>query len=280
MKKYFQQITYICCDLKGSLFFKLKYFFDKLLRLIVLIVNKVSYLNITLPYLFKKDYILSNNTGKRLIKHHSDHDYIVNSHTEESLKEYFFVEDWIFIDIGAHIWKWDVYVWKLNNKNKVFAIEPNPDTFAYLKKNIELNKLDKQIIPINYWISDKIWNLYFKCEEEQSATSKILETLENEDPSIINIPVISIDTLIEQQNMKVEAIQLIKIDTEGHEMKVFKGMKNFLQISHKVKIICEILEGQRDRDAIFSFMKKNGFSYKLLPTWCDYLFFKENLNGV
>lgn len=83
-----------------------------------------------------------------------------------------------------------------------------------------------------------------------------METLENEDPSIINIPVISIDTLIEQQNMKVEAIQLIKIDTEGHEMKVFKGMKNFLQISHKVKIICEILEGQRDRDAIFSFMKK------------------------
>lgn len=271
----FRYISYIFFDIQcSSLGFKLKYFFEKIIKFPIVLVNRYFSMSIEVPYLFKEDFIINNSDWKFLIKAKSGNDYAISTHQEYKLRPFFLdISDGYFIDIGSHVWKWSIVLWNKIKDIKILAFEPNPETFYYLNKNIELNWLSNTISAFNLWVWDENSILSFEKNIE-SSMSKFVETKTEE---TIDIEVVKMDDFLNEMKIAISEIKLIKIDTEGFEFKVLQWMEGLLKDTNfKSKIICEILPEQEDKDLIIDFLAKYNFGYKVLPTKTDYLFSKNH----
>ncbi len=131
----------------------------------------------------------------------------------------------IIFDLGANEGDYSLTSAKMTGRlGKVFAFEPDPSRVKILEKNIDLNSFNQiEIIPIA--ISDKIGNISFEngyCSEKIGKNT---------------IKTISLDDFIENNNITPNRI---KIDVEGFELNVIKGMKKFLDRNTELFLLIEI----------------------------------------
>lgn len=142
------------------------------------------------------------------------------------------------LDIGANIGLWTMRMSKLvGNTGKVYAFEPELKNFEILKKNIELNKLDNVIL-------------------EQKALSDIdgvtyLELSEDSGQHRLSNHGVKVESMTLDNYLKGLVVDFIKMDAEGSEYKIFKGMKNILK-NKDLTIVTE-------------------FNYKLLDTPLEFI---------
>lgn len=270
MLKY---LKYVIFDLKNSILFKIVYIIEKFIKIPFLILNQKFKFNFKIPYLFKKDFIIENSDWKFLIKAYSWNDYIISSYNEFELRDYFlWFNDWIFLDIWAHIWKRPISICNKNKKIFVYSFEPNPDSFEYLNKNIKLNNLQDNIKSYNFWIWNKNWELYFKKYEESAYSHFVYISESSILQNIIKVEVCKIDDFIEKNHINIKKINLIKIDTEWFELNVIEWMDNLLKNSNKnMKIICEIT---KNKDLVFNKFKIYWFNCSI-QIKDDYIFDKK-----
>ena len=129
----------------------------------------------------------------------------------------------IFLDIGANTGQTVKDMKEVFKDATIHAFEPSPSTFEILKKNTSSFK------NIQYWncgigSSNKV--LIFN-EYALSNMSSFFE-LQNVNPSDlknqIKVKVTSVDQFIVDN--QIQMIDVLKIDTEGFELEVFKGSIN------------------------------------------------------
>lgn len=138
------------------------------------------------------------------------------------------------IDIGAHWGYYTTLAAELVGENgKVFAFEPNPHNYSLLVKNIEANEYNN-VIATQKAISDKIEATKLFLAPGNSGDHRIYDT--NEGRNFIEVETISLDEFFKDRNEKID---LIKIDTQGAEMAVIKGMNSIIKKNPKLKIITE-----------------------------------------
>ncbi len=160
-------------------------------------------------------------------------DFISPEPEFEELSKFAGSGDWV-IDIGANIGHYTI---KLSNlvgaKGRVIAFEPIPNTFALLSENTLYCKY-KNITLINAAVSDELalvgmsipsFTSGLKNYYQASISSEIKEN----DTSVLTL---SIDNLIISRK-----ISLIKIDAEGHEPIVFRGMHKLLERDRPALIV-------------------------------------------
>ncbi|WP_103921976.1 FkbM family methyltransferase [Candidatus Venteria ishoeyi] len=138
------------------------------------------------------------------------------------------------LDIGANIGYYTLIFAKLVGKQgKVFAFEPEPDNFALLQKNIEINGYSN-IVLIPKAVSDKneIIKLYL-CEKNKGMHRAYNSIFCNK---YIEIESIRIDDYFQQNN---QTIDFIKMDIEGYEYTALQGMLNILRNNKNIKILTE-----------------------------------------
>lgn len=146
------------------------------------------------------------------------------------------------IDIGAQVGNMSV-AYSLF-ANKVISFEPNPATFEVLKKNSELNP---NIIPFNYAISDEEGPLTFHYSDYGFCNGGFAtRTQAGIGVTGHNIPIdvwaINFEKFIQENNIEIGNISLIKIDAEGHDKDILKTLTNTI-ITHKPVLITEIYNG-------------------------------------
>ena len=146
------------------------------------------------------------------------------------------------IDIGAQAGNMSV-AYSLF-ANKVISFEPNPATFEVLKKNSELNP---NIIPFNYAISDEEGPLTFHYSDYGFCNGGFAtRTQTGIGVTGHNIPIdvwaINFEKFIQENNIEVGNISLIKIDAEGHDKDILKTLVNTIS-THKPILITEIYNG-------------------------------------
>jgi FkbM family methyltransferase len=136
------------------------------------------------------------------------------------------------LDIGANIGYYSLIFAKIvGEKGRVFAFEPHPDNFELLRKNIAVNGY-KNIIPVQKAVSDKsgLIKLYLSGN---SVDHQICDS--GEGRSFIEVESVRIDDYFFGQDTKID---LIKIDTQGAEGLVLRGMPGLLK-KNALKIIIE-----------------------------------------
>ena len=157
--------------------------------------------------------------------------------TIKFLEKYIKKGDLIF-DIGANVGYHTLIFSELTGENgSVFAFEPEPDNYKTLKKNVDLNSL-KNVICINKALSDReeTLNFYVSKSFNKGTHFLVYNPIQHlKDP--IKIDVIPLSNFIKENNIK--CIDFIKIDVEGAEFEVIKGMEKSL-IHFKPTLLVEI----------------------------------------
>lgn len=183
----------------------------------------------------------------------------------------------IFVDVGAH--KGETINLFLNNFNikKIISFEPSPITYEFLKKQItqlKLNFKKTEIIIENFALGDEQKESVIKHMSESSSSTinhidqnssyfkkkfKILNFFGKKKLyKSLDIKIIKLSKYLSQN--RIQKIDFLKIDTEGYEYEVIKGLEDHIK---NVKMI--MFEHHYD-----NMIKKN-------YTFSDiHLFFKKN----
>jgi FkbM family methyltransferase len=134
----------------------------------------------------------------------------------------------IVIDIGANVGYYTIFFSKLVDKEgKVYAFEPEPRAFLILKNKA---KRLKNVILERKAVGDKNVRIKFYVDKSIAGSSVYKDTIYSLE-ACIEVDMISLDEYF--RNLKDE-IALIKMDVQGAEFLVLKGMKNLIK---KVKAI-------------------------------------------
>jgi len=171
---------------------------------------------------------------------------------------YLRLDDGVFIDVGANLGKYTIAVAReLGNKGMVVAIEPNPDVYERLLLNIKLNRLTN-VIPLNVAADSQNRKVHLFVDPVYHGSSSLL-TREKGLP-FIEVTAKRLDDIISELGI-YSGIRLVKIDVEGWEAEVLKGMREILR-SCRPKIIFEAWDESHLRD-VEEELKE--FGYEIRP---------------
>jgi len=139
----------------------------------------------------------------------------------------------IFLDIGANVGMLAVYAAK--KKILAYAVEPHPSNLDYLYWNIHLNNLNKKIQVFPYALGNKIKIQNFYCRDLTPgvAENQISKNIKSSKISF-SYPIITFDKIMELYKLKIP--NKIKIDVDGIEFLILKGMKKILNYVDEVYI--------------------------------------------
>lgn len=145
----------------------------------------------------------------------------VLNHAELGIKK-----DSIIFDIGANMGDMTLSFAKLAPEGLVYAFEPTHYALGKLKRNISLNpSLGKRIIIHNCFLSSSTKDLSelkayssWKLENDDTEKHKIHKGTTK---STEGVPQFSLDDFVNIH--KIEKIDVIKIDTDGHEFEILQG---------------------------------------------------------
>ncbi|MBW4645129.1 MAG: FkbM family methyltransferase [Goleter apudmare HA4340-LM2] len=189
--------------------------------------------------------------------------------------------DCIF-DIGANIGLFSLFVSGVQAKVKIYAFEPIEPTFAALEANIKLHSLDNVSL-FNYGFSsennpEKIFTFYPNMAG--NSTIKPGDTLANIDNVITPDNSEKVENLFEHlfteeqqvrcevrtltsviNELGIDAIDLLKIDVEGEEYEVLKGIeaKDWSKIK---QIVAEVHDQDGRLEQVQQMLTSYGFKIK------------------
>lgn len=148
----------------------------------------------------------------------------------------------VVLDIGALAGEFSAYIY--NKAKVIYAIEPHPKYYEELSTNIKEFGLNK-IKPFNLALSD------YNGEGKLRIGGRGGSALANDGTETVKV--LTLSTFIKENNIK--HIDLLKIDIEGGEEKVFSA-KDFAEISDRIDFII----GEHIGDN-FEPLLKQGFKY-------------------
>jgi FkbM family methyltransferase len=151
------------------------------------------------------------------------------------------------VDIGAHTGIYSLFACALNPSCEVFAFEPFPPIYALLAENIRLNGFESRIRPFQAAVSDAdgTGSLHIAPDVTMCALADSSGELE--------VPLVTLDQIIPIDG----GTGLVKIDVEGHENRVLRGMEGILEDSHPA-IIFECNPGAPAGD-IDQWLRSHGY---------------------
>lgn len=166
------------------------------------------------------------------------------------------------IDIGANFGLYTKFLSEATgNTGKVFSFEPVPGTFDILKNNINKSKLNNVTI-FKKAISDKNGEAFIFIPEYKDGSENYYEaSLQNAtQENGIRIETIRLDDWLSD---KINNIDFIKMDVEGHEPQALSGAEKILSKFHP-KLMIEINDGFEEGSTgkkVLNFLSK--FNYEI-----------------
>ncbi|MEQ8999220.1 MAG: FkbM family methyltransferase [Coleofasciculus sp. B1-GNL1-01] len=173
-----------------------------------------------LPFVEKND---SHSNGINLIKNSG----------EIQIIEKFISSGSIVFDIGANRGDWTKEVLNKYSDVHIHLFEPVVKTYHILLQNLADSIKFGQVIPNNFAVSYKEKAATFFYYENHSSLSTFHRRLSVEKPLNLEEPkcFTTLTTTIDEycKHLNVKQINFLKIDTEGGELDVLKGAKQFLK---------------------------------------------------
>lgn len=134
-----------------------------------------------------------------------------------------------FVDVGANVGSYTILA-SNERRAETISIEPIQETFLILQQNIELNDISSPVTLMNIGLGNEKGILKFtKSLDTTNHVAKHYDT------DIIDVNMERFDDIIH-----LSKPTLIKIDVEGYESEVLKGMENALANDHFKSLIIEL----------------------------------------
>jgi len=160
----------------------------------------------------------------------------------------------IAVDVGANIGNHSVFF--ARHFKRVLALEPNPRVFDLLSFNTEPHD---NIQLLNIGASDMEGEQALSFDPENWGGAHLLAAGAAEQVSATSVTV-QLRTLDDLEELSSSRVGLLKVDVEGHELRVLKGAAKLLTRSHPVILFeqhaDEIAQGS---SAVVDWLRDNGY---------------------
>ncbi len=133
------------------------------------------------------------------------------------------------IDVGANLGLISLYVLSKVAQTKIYAFEPGPAQRALLEKTVERNRLEKSISIYSCALGKEAGVAKFTTHKDADvAKDGFIDTGRGSDTVSIEVAVETLDVWWKAQGKP--AVDVVKIDTEGAELWVIQGGKEFFSL--------------------------------------------------
>jgi FkbM family methyltransferase len=132
-----------------------------------------------------------------------------------------------FIDVGANLGWFTCIAARYMPQGKVFAFEMDGSNFSLLEKNVALNGCDNAEVH-HQAVAEASGTRYYDRPTARPSPMYQLKagTAENAGKSLVAVDTIALDDFCERNGVRPD---VIKIDVEGAEMSVLRGMQRILE---------------------------------------------------
>ena len=135
------------------------------------------------------------------------------------------------IDAGGYVGDTALLFSSYTDKN-IHVFEASPSNMDIIRETIRLNHLDN-IVPVSKALGEKSGTATFSLGERNSCNS-LVERPGYNYPNHIEVPVITLDDYVRENNLEVG---LIKVDIEGGEQLLLKGAVETICTQHPILLI-------------------------------------------
>lgn len=136
-----------------------------------------------------------------------------------------------FVDVGANVGL--VSLLLADKLQHALLFEPNPIAVDRARENLALNRLGFEVWCLA--LSDKKGTVEFEDAGGVDPCNRIVDGFTTS-ASTINVPRITFDQFLQEQGLPPAPITAVKIDVEGHENAVLRGMQGFLE-THRPRVV-------------------------------------------
>lgn len=165
------------------------------------------------------------------------------------------------LDVGANLGIYTLHA--LSKDCIVYSFEPTPRTFRLLQENVRVNGFAEsgKAHLIQAAVGQNTGTCRFATYDDVCGHNSIYG-LSKEDAEVIEVPMVSLD----ERFAPGTKIDVIKIDVEGAERLVFRGMARILQENPQIKIFMEfapehLLRAGVDPKEMLDYLSSKGLSY-------------------
>lgn len=159
-----------------------------------------------------------------------------------------------FFDIGANFGYFALLAGlevKANSK-QIHIFEANPELTELIKKSLSINGFTSHAVLNNVAVSDKkgtltlsrMADLWGSSTVRKEKDIKDYKTTKDTFDKQYKVPAITIDDYVKEH--KITQVDLMKIDVEGVEDSVYRGMKKTIKANPNVKILLEFTKHAYD----------------------------------
>lgn len=129
------------------------------------------------------------------------------------------------VDVGANVGFFSLMIRNLFPKAKIYSFEPVPKVYSCLHLNLEK---DERAKAYNFAVTNKTGKGKMLFDEQNSAVSKITSN------GNVTVNMVALDDFTSKNN--ILKVDILKIDTEGHESQVLEAAKKTLSITKYLMI--------------------------------------------
>jgi FkbM family methyltransferase len=161
------------------------------------------------------------------------------------------------LDLGANIGYYVLVESQLVGEGgKIFAIEPVYSNFTLLNKNVELNNL-KNVTSFQVAMGDRNENSKIYVSDQANVCAMTKDSVGGNIIGIQDVCLLTVDYFLEKHKQSPPA--LIRMDVEGYEYEIFKGMPQLLKSCTRILVELHPLILHEHLDEIFQILKENNF---------------------
>lgn len=173
-------------------------------------------------------------------------------------------DDIYVFDIGANIGYFALMEAEVLDNASIYAIEAEPRNVERLRTNIKLNDYSIEVIPHAAGGEQKTKQLAVRSLSNIHRMSEVLDQREYQD--IVNVDVYPLDQLIAQRDIPVNGTIVVRMDVEGYEHHVLKGMEGVLSSNRSFLLFIELHPSTVNTDNIVDDLEDSRFSPEYLIT--------------
>lgn len=162
------------------------------------------------------------------------------------LVQYFRSRKNVVVDVGAH---YGFYTLKMARKAKlVVSLEPNPRNYAILRHNLEINRVNNVIALCVAAGSRTHWAYMTPGYTDEMSFVVEKTGLIGNNTNLLSTLVVELDSLL--MKLGISRVDLLKVDVEGYELEVLKGLSGYLRKGLIESIVMEVHSKQLLREVV------------------------------